>query len=135
MSLSPHAYRDSKLTRLLSDSLGGTARTVMIACVSPGHAVVEDTMTTLHFASRAKTIQNHARVNLQATDNASSSLLAHYEAQLAQLREQLALAETAKASQAGAAVALIIFMGVPGLMPASAPPSTTRVATTTRGTA
>ena len=64
----------------------------MIACVSPlaSKEVIEDTLSTLHFASRAKTIQNHARVNLQAGElAASSSLLAQYEAQLAQLREQL----------------------------------------------
>ncbi|KOO34475.1 kinesin family protein [Chrysochromulina tobinii] len=94
-------YRDSKLTRLLQDSLGGNCRTAMIACVSPLGAVAEDTMTTLHFASRAKTIQNHARVNLQSNDNAvSSSLLAQYEAQLAQLREQLAQAESARVTDA-----------------------------------
>ena len=83
-------YRDSKLTRILQDSLGGNCRTAMIACVSPIGLVAEDTLSTLHFASRAKTIQNHAKVNLQAGDNAaSSSLLAQYEAQLAQLREQV----------------------------------------------
>ena len=90
-------YRDSKLTRILQDSLGGNCRTTMIACVSPIGLVAEDTLSTLHFASRAKTIQNHAVVNLQAGDNAaSSSLLAQYEAQLAQLREQLREAEREK---------------------------------------
>jgi hypothetical protein len=68
-------YRDSKLTRILQDSLGGNCRTAMIACVSPLASVVEDTMTTLHFASRAKTIQNHARVNLQAAEHAANSSL------------------------------------------------------------
>ena len=90
-------YRDSKLTRLLQDSLGGNCRTAMIACVSPAAGVTEDTIATLHFASRAKTIQNHARVNLQANDHAvSSSLLAQYESQLAQLREQLQHAEAVR---------------------------------------
>ena len=90
-------YRDSKLTRILQDSLGGNCRTTMIACVSPIGLVAEDTLSTLHFASRAKTIQNHAVVNLQAGDNAaSSSLLAQYEVQLAQLREQLREAEREK---------------------------------------
>ena len=59
--------------------------------------VAEDTLSTLHFASRAKTIQNHARVNVQASEQASSSLLAQYEAQLAQLREQLREAEVSRA--------------------------------------
>ena len=60
-------YRDSKLTRILQDSLGGNCRTAMIACVSPLAGVAEDTMTTLHFASRAKSIQNAARVNVQVS--------------------------------------------------------------------
>ena len=90
-------YRDSKLTRILQDSLGGNCRTTMIACVSPIGQVAEDTLSTLHFASRAKTIQNHAVVNVQAGDHAaSSSLLAQYEAQLSQLREQLREAEKEK---------------------------------------
>ena len=58
-------YRDSKLTRILQDSLGGNCRTAMIACVSAGLAGNEDTISTLQFASRAKSIQNLARVNLQ----------------------------------------------------------------------
>ena len=86
-------YNESSLTRLLKDSLGGNCRTAMIACVAPIESVAEDTRTTLHFASRAKTIQNHAKVNIEAGDHASSSLLAQYEAQLAQLREQLKQAE------------------------------------------
>ena len=86
-------YRDSKLTRILQDSLGGNCRTAMIACVSPlaDKTVIEDTLSTLHFASRAKTIQNHARVNLSAGDLATStSLLAKYEQQLAQLPRAIA---------------------------------------------
>ena len=98
-------YRDSKLTRLLQDSLGGNCRTAMIACVSPCSAVAEDTVTTLHFASRAKTIRNHAVVNLTAQHAASSSLLAQYEAQLASLREQLKSAESARVSEAASASA------------------------------
>ena len=64
-------YRDSKLTRILQDSLGGNCRTAMIACVSPLAAVAEDSLSTLHFASRAKTIVNHARVNLQVRSGVS----------------------------------------------------------------
>ena len=72
----------------------------MIACCSPLASAVEDTLSTLHFASRAKTIQNHAKVNLQAGENAaSSSLLAQYETQLAQLREQLQQAESARTAE------------------------------------
>lgn len=51
-------YRDSKLTRLLKDSLGGTCRTVMIANVSPALGVYEDTLNTIKYADRAKSIRS-----------------------------------------------------------------------------
>lgn len=50
-------YRDSKLTRLLKDSLGGNCRTVMIANISPCHLNYEDTHNTLKYANRAKKIK------------------------------------------------------------------------------
>eukprot|EP00958_Prasinococcus_capsulatus_P004537 scaffold418_cov386-Prasinococcus_capsulatus_cf.AAC.27 len=50
-------YRDSKLTRLLKDSLGGNCRTTMIANVSPSLMSLEETLNTLNYASRAKHIQ------------------------------------------------------------------------------
>lgn len=51
-------YRDSKLTRLLKDSLGGNCRTVMIANISPSSHSYEDTHNTLLYANRAKQIKN-----------------------------------------------------------------------------
>nr|XP_023699761.1 kinesin-like protein KIF12 isoform X2 [Paramormyrops kingsleyae] len=51
-------YRDSKLTKLLSDSLGGAGITLMIACVSPATANLQETLNTLRFSSRAKRIKN-----------------------------------------------------------------------------
>eukprot|EP00271_Cylindrocystis_brebissonii_P004977 TRINITY_DN16934_c0_g1_i1.p1 TRINITY_DN16934_c0_g1~~TRINITY_DN16934_c0_g1_i1.p1 ORF type:complete len:1702 (+),score=377.56 TRINITY_DN16934_c0_g1_i1:37-5142(+) len=57
-------YRDSKLTRLLQDSLGGNSRTIMIACVSPADVDVEETLNTLKYANRARNIQNKPTVNL-----------------------------------------------------------------------
>ncbi|EFJ15989.1 hypothetical protein SELMODRAFT_445286 [Selaginella moellendorffii] len=56
-------YRDSKLTRLLQDSLGGNSRTVMIACISPADSNVEETLNTLKYANRARNIQNKPIVN------------------------------------------------------------------------
>ena len=56
-------YRDSKLTRLLQDSLGGNTRTVMLACVSPAPASAGETLSTLRYAHRAKAIRNRPRVN------------------------------------------------------------------------
>eukprot|EP00608_Synchroma_pusillum_P000294 CAMPEP_0198443994 /NCGR_PEP_ID=MMETSP1452-20131203/70379_1 /TAXON_ID=1181717 /ORGANISM="Synchroma pusillum, Strain CCMP3072" /LENGTH=518 /DNA_ID=CAMNT_0044164645 /DNA_START=66 /DNA_END=1620 /DNA_ORIENTATION=- len=56
-------YRDSKLTRLLQDSLGGNSFTVIIACVGPGASDRSETLSTLRFASRAKKIRNQVHVN------------------------------------------------------------------------
>ncbi|KAK6940261.1 Kinesin motor domain [Dillenia turbinata] len=60
-------YRDSKLTRLLQDSLGGNSKTVMIACISPADTNAEETLNTLKYANRARNIQNKAVIEqLQA---------------------------------------------------------------------
>ncbi|XP_031755085.1 kinesin-like protein KIF7 isoform X2 [Xenopus tropicalis] len=56
-------YRDSKITRILKDSLGGNAKTVMIACVSPSASDFDETLNTLNYASRAQNIKNKATVN------------------------------------------------------------------------
>ncbi|XP_051124233.1 kinesin-like protein KIN-4A isoform X2 [Andrographis paniculata] len=56
-------YRDSKLTRLLQDSLGGNSRTVMIACISPADINAEETLNTLKYANRARNIQNKPVIN------------------------------------------------------------------------
>jgi len=52
------SYRDSKLTRLLQDSLGGNSVTLMVACVSPADYNIEETLSTLRYADRAKKIKN-----------------------------------------------------------------------------
>lgn len=57
-------YRDSKLTRLLKDSLGGNCRTVMIANIGPSSLTYEDTYNTLRYANRAKKIKSHAKKNV-----------------------------------------------------------------------
>ncbi|XP_065312845.1 chromosome-associated kinesin KIF4A-like isoform X2 [Gordionus sp. m RMFG-2023] len=57
-------YRDSKLTRILQDSLGGNSHTVMIACVSPSLFNVEETLNTLRYADRAKKIKNKPVINI-----------------------------------------------------------------------
>jgi kinesin family protein 4/21/27 len=56
-------YRDSKLTRLLQDSLGGNAHTLMIACVSPVEWNTAETVNTLKYANRARNIKNRATIN------------------------------------------------------------------------
>ncbi|XP_023028699.2 uncharacterized protein [Leptinotarsa decemlineata] len=57
-------YRDSKLTRLLKDSLGGNCQTVMIANVSPSSLTFEDTYNTLKYATRAKKIKSNMKRNI-----------------------------------------------------------------------
>lgn len=56
-------YRDSKLTRLLQDSLGGNSLTLMLACVSPADSNVDETVNTLRYADRARKIKNKPIVN------------------------------------------------------------------------
>ncbi|XP_036444905.1 kinesin family member 4 [Colossoma macropomum] len=57
-------YRDSKLTRLLQDSLGGNSHTLMIACISPADSNIEETINTLRYADRARKIKNKPVLNI-----------------------------------------------------------------------
>ena len=57
-------YRESKLTRLLQDSLGGNSHTIMIACVSPADSNMEESLNTLRYADRARKIKNKPIVNI-----------------------------------------------------------------------
>ena len=81
-------YRDSKLTRLLQDSLGGDGRTLMLACCSPSSHHLDETLNTLHFASRAKNIHNRPVVQLDAQAAMSQQLQASYAQQLRTLQEE-----------------------------------------------
>ena len=78
-------YRDSKLTRLLQDSLGGNARTVMISAISPADYNYEETLSTLRYANRAKNIKNKPVINEDPKD----ALLREYKLQIQQLTELL----------------------------------------------
>uniref|UniRef100_A0A8C4F9V4 Kinesin-like protein n=1 Tax=Dicentrarchus labrax TaxID=13489 RepID=A0A8C4F9V4_DICLA len=60
-------YRDSKMTRILQDSLGGNCRTTMFICCSPSSYNDAETKSTLMFGQRAKTIRNTASINLELT--------------------------------------------------------------------
>ena len=81
-------YRDSKLTSLLKNSLGGTAVTVMIACLSPGDAHCDENLSSLEYASRAKHITNRVVVN----EDAKTRLIRELRAALAELKGRLATA-------------------------------------------
>ncbi|XP_043596587.1 centromere-associated protein E-like [Bombus pyrosoma] len=77
-------FRDSKLTRLLQNSLGGNAMTAIICAVTP--AALEETQCTLSFASRAKSVKNKPQINEVMSD---AALLKRYARQLAKLQEEL----------------------------------------------
>ncbi|XP_060931251.1 kinesin-like protein KIF3B isoform X2 [Limanda limanda] len=78
-------YRDSKLTRLLQDSLGGNACTVMVANIGPASYNMEETLTTLRYSNRAKNIKNKPRINEDPKD----ALLREFQEEIARLKEQL----------------------------------------------
>lgn len=63
-------YRESKLTRLLQDSLGGRTKTCIIATVSPARCNIEETLSTLDYAINAKSIRNRPEINQRMTKNA-----------------------------------------------------------------
>ncbi|KAM3877962.1 LOW QUALITY PROTEIN: kinesin-like protein KIF21B [Diretmus argenteus] len=78
-------YRDSKLTRLLQDSLGGNSRTLMIACVSPSDRDFMETLNTLKYANRARNIKNKVVVNQDKTSQQISAM----RAEIARLQMEL----------------------------------------------
>lgn len=78
-------YRDSKLTRLLQDSLGGNARTVMVANIGPASYNFEETITTLRYANRAKNIKNKPKINEDPKD----ALLREFQEEIAKLKREL----------------------------------------------
>ncbi|XP_069461937.1 kinesin-like protein KIF18B isoform X2 [Ambystoma mexicanum] len=85
-------YRDSKLTRLLKDSIGGNCRTVMIAAVSPSFLSYDDTYNTLKYANRAKEIKLSMKSNVISLDCHISKYAAVCEelkAEVAELRQRL----------------------------------------------
>uniref|UniRef100_M3YXC7 Kinesin-like protein KIF17 n=1 Tax=Mustela putorius furo TaxID=9669 RepID=M3YXC7_MUSPF len=79
-------YRDSKLTRLLQDSLGGNTKTLMVACLSPADNNYDETLSTLRYANRAKNIKNKPRINEDPKD----ALLREYQEEIKKLKEILA---------------------------------------------
>ncbi|KAI9556503.1 hypothetical protein GHT06_016292 [Daphnia sinensis] len=79
-------YRDSKLTRLLQDSLGGNSRTLMIACCSPSDRDFMETLNTLKYANRARNIKNRVVLN----QDRSSRTIALLRQEILQLQQELA---------------------------------------------
>ncbi|KAD2805906.1 hypothetical protein E3N88_39283 [Mikania micrantha] len=79
-------YRNSKLTRILQNSLGGNARTAIVCTMSPAHSHVEQSRNTLLFASCAKDVSTNAQVNLVISDKA---LVKQLQQELARLANEL----------------------------------------------
>uniref|UniRef100_A0A8B9NHI4 Kinesin-like protein n=1 Tax=Accipiter nisus TaxID=211598 RepID=A0A8B9NHI4_9AVES len=79
-------YRDSKLTRLLQDSLGGNTKTLMVACLSPADNNYDESLSTLRYANRAKNIKNKPCINEDPKD----ALLREYQKEIKKLKAILA---------------------------------------------
>jgi kinesin family member 18/19 len=85
-------YRDSKLTRLLKDSLGGNCRTVMIANISPSSACYEDTHNTLKYANRAKNIKTTVQrnvLNVEYHISKYTQIISQLKGEITDLKTQL----------------------------------------------
>ncbi|XP_060077900.1 kinesin-like protein KIF13B [Ylistrum balloti] len=87
-------YRDSVLTWLLKDNLGGNSKTVMIATISPSADNYEETLSTLRYADRAKRIINHAVVN----EDPNARIIRELREEVEQLKQRLSVAQTASVS-------------------------------------
>ena len=85
-------YRDSKLTRILKDGLGGTCRTIMIANVSPADHVYEDTLNTIKYADCAKSIRSNLQKRIQEKEihvGRYKEILENQNAQIARLKAEI----------------------------------------------
>ena len=88
------SYRDSKLTRMLQDSLGGNAITYMIACVTPAEFHLSETLNTVQYAQRARNIQSKPRIQ-QVDDGADKqAVIERLRSEIAFLRQQIRSAES-----------------------------------------
>ena len=94
-------YRDSKLTRILQDSLGGNTKTVMLANAGPADCNNDESLSTLRYANRAKNIKNRPVINEDPKD----ALLRGYQEEIARLKERLARMSSPEAEQRSTDVA------------------------------
>ena len=78
-------YRDSALTRMLQDAIGGNSATIMVAAIRPGHTYYDETLNTLKYADRAKKIKNKPTVN----EDPQAKLIRELQEENAKLRAQL----------------------------------------------
>ena len=87
-------YRDSKLTRLLEESLGGNAKTALVICCSPSSDNHDETVSTLRFGERAKKVKNKARVNQERTSEELMRLLRQAQKAILMLEKKVSMLET-----------------------------------------
>ncbi|KAL8840659.1 MAG: hypothetical protein Q9205_001458 [Flavoplaca limonia] len=83
------SYRDSKLTRLLQDSLGGNAITYMIACVTPAEFHLSESLNTVHYAQRARAIQTRPLIQQVSDESDKQAIIDRLRAEVSFLREQI----------------------------------------------
>lgn len=95
------SYRDSKLTRLLQDSLGGNAYTYMIACVTPAEFHLSETLNTLEYAQRARKIQSKPRIQQISDDGDKQALIDRLKAEVNFLRQQIRSSEGSERRDGG----------------------------------
>lgn len=95
-------YRDSKLTRLLQDSLGGNSRTIMVACVSPADFNIDETINTLRYATSARNIKNAATRNVvkNLSPEEAAKLQRENQLLLAQVKEMQQMMQKMVSSEA-----------------------------------
>ena len=83
-------YRDSKLTRLLKESLGGNTRTIMLACISPAMRAIEETINTIKYAKRASAIQQKVTRNTSEVQGQDyQNIIENLQAEITGLKAQL----------------------------------------------
>eukprot|EP00928_Gymnodinium_smaydae_P048831 TRINITY_DN32700_c0_g1_i1.p1 TRINITY_DN32700_c0_g1~~TRINITY_DN32700_c0_g1_i1.p1 ORF type:complete len:854 (-),score=225.24 TRINITY_DN32700_c0_g1_i1:44-2605(-) len=112
-------YRDSKLTRLLQDSLGGNTKTVMVANCSPAGSNYEDSLSTLRYAYRARSIKNKPRINADPKE----AMIRGFQDEIMRLKAELETAASASGAAGGASPALGAYAGLPAdLLDAALPP-------------
>ncbi|KAJ5413034.1 hypothetical protein N7465_005339 [Penicillium sp. CMV-2018d] len=97
------SYRDSKLTRLLQDSLGGNAYTYMIACVTPAEFHLSETLNTISYAQRARAIQSKPHIQQIADDGDKQALIERLKSEISFLRLQIRNSEGSERREGGSA--------------------------------
>ncbi|KAF5851254.1 hypothetical protein GGP41_004058 [Bipolaris sorokiniana] len=95
------SYRDSRLTRLLQDSLGGNAITYMIACVNPAEFHLSETLNTVQYAQRARAIQVKPQIQQVHDDSDKQAAIDRLRAEVQFLRDQIRLSERADRKKTG----------------------------------